>query len=132
MLNEVPISQEERLYKIVLGTRNFEISLFWQRSNYFLVLNTALAVGFFSVENGATKGKEFAATLALLGIITSTLWILVNSGSKYWQSRWEHELVLRERDLALRSALCSQPRSDGRLCSGEPAQKPPRRISSIN
>src|SRR5207248_3234570 len=35
-------------YKIALETRNLEINLFWQRSNYFLVLNTAIAVGFFA------------------------------------------------------------------------------------
>src|SRR3972149_10785499 len=35
-------------YKFAYDTRNFEISLFWQRSNYFLVLNTAIALAFFS------------------------------------------------------------------------------------
>jgi hypothetical protein len=30
-------------YRTALATRNLEINLFWQRSNYFLVLNTAIA-----------------------------------------------------------------------------------------
>lgn len=84
-------SRDEKLFKVALDARNFEISLFWQRSNYFLVLNSALAVGFFSLQ-----GQGYALVLAGLGAIASLLWFLVNLGSKYWQSRWEHELILRE------------------------------------
>ncbi len=45
-----------QIYRVALDTRNSEISLFWQRSNFFLVLNTALAVGFFN-----DKNKEYAS-----------------------------------------------------------------------
>jgi len=38
------------LYKTLLDTRNLEINLFWQRSNYFLVLNTGIAFGFFNLK----------------------------------------------------------------------------------
>ena len=89
-----PISSEEKLYRIALDTRNFEISLYWQRSNYFLVLNSALAVGFFS-----DKADGYKLALAILGSITSVLWIWVNLGGKYWQSRWEQEVAIRERKL---------------------------------
>lgn len=75
-------------YKIVLGTRNFEIKLFWQRSNYFLVLNTALAVGVF-------EGKH-PFILAAFGVIVSVLWFCVTLGSKFWQSRWEQRLSMFE------------------------------------
>jgi hypothetical protein len=95
-----PTPQDEKLFEVALDTRNFEISLFWQRSNYFLVLNTALAVGFFSV-----KEKRYAMVLAGLGAIAALLWFFVNLGSKYWQSRWEHELTLRERRLRLDEPL---------------------------
>jgi hypothetical protein len=88
------MSQDEKLFKVALDTRNLEISLFWQRSNYFLVLNSALAVGFFSL-----KEQGYALVLASLGAISALLWFFVNLGSKYWQSRWEHELTLRERKL---------------------------------
>src|SRR4029079_19741708 len=36
------------VYRVALETRKLEIRLFWQRSNYFLVLSTALAIGYFS------------------------------------------------------------------------------------
>jgi hypothetical protein len=85
------------LYRTAVQTRNMEIELFWKRSNYFLVLNTAIAVGFFAeLENG-----YYAAVLAFLCAIVSGLWFLVNLGSKYWQSRWEHRSAVTERALRM-------------------------------
>lgn len=80
-------------YKFAYDTRNFEISLFWQRSNYFLVLNSALALGFFNLQK-----QEYALLLAFFGLLVSFLWFRVNLGSKYWQSRWEHRLALIEKE----------------------------------
>jgi hypothetical protein len=90
-----PSFEDKDIYKVVLETRNFEISLFWQRSNYFLVLNSALAVGFFNL-----KASEYAFVFALFGLLTSVLWLRVTLGSKYWQSRWEHRLRLIEQQVA--------------------------------
>jgi hypothetical protein len=83
------------LYKIALETRNFEISLFWQRSNYFLVLNTAIAIGFFLKAN-----NNFQIILSVFGIIVSLLWFFINQGSKFWQSRWETRLKKVEDDIS--------------------------------
>ena len=87
------ITEEERLdaYKTALATRNFEIGLFWQRSNYFLVLNTAIATGFFVID-----AKAYTVLLGVFGIVVSWLWLLVNFGSKFWQSRWEQQLEIEE------------------------------------
>ena len=74
--------------------RNMEIGLFWQRSNYFLVLNTTLAVGFFALSSFAYK-----ALLGIMGVCVATLWVGVNLGSKFWQSRWEYRLHKTELDL---------------------------------
>lgn len=100
MSDEVKEESKSRLdgleaYKIALETRNMEIGFFWQRSNYFLVLNAALAVGFFRL----TENK-YAILLATLGALVSFLWYRVNLGSKYWQSRWEHRLKLKEEEIA--------------------------------
>jgi hypothetical protein len=83
------------IFKAALDTRNLEINLFWQRSNYFLVLNTALAVGFFNA-----KAKPDACILAAIGFLVALLWYRVNLGSKYWYSRWEHRLKLVEKAYA--------------------------------
>lgn len=85
----------QKLYQIAIETRNLEINLFWQRSNYFLVLNTAIAVGFFSLKDSVYQG-----VLSLFGILVSFLWFRVNLGSKYWQSRWEFRAAYLESALS--------------------------------
>lgn len=82
-------------YKIALETRNLEIGLFWQRSNYFLVLNAALAIGFFRLAD-----NKYSLLLACLGAFVSFLWYRVNLGSKFWQARWEYRLNQKEKEIA--------------------------------
>ena len=84
------------IYKVALDTRNFEINLFWQRSNYFLALNTALAIGFFNLHDS----RKYSLTLAILGTVVSILWYRANIGSKFWQSRWENRLKIVEEQIA--------------------------------
>jgi hypothetical protein len=81
-------------YRVAKETRNLEITLFWQRSNYFLVLSTAIAAGFFSL-----RDARYTLPLATFGLVVGLLWIAVNLGSKFWQSRWEHRLRLTEEHL---------------------------------
>jgi hypothetical protein len=81
-------------YRVARETRNLEINLFWQRSNYFLVMSTAIAAGFFSLKDG-----HFGLPLAILGLVVGCLWVAVNLGSKFWQSRWEYRLSLTEKEL---------------------------------
>jgi len=74
------------LYKIAIQTRNLELGFFWQRSNYFLVLNTALATGsILTLE----KIQNMFIFISIFGLLTSIIWILINLGSKFWQTRWE-------------------------------------------
>jgi hypothetical protein len=80
-------------YAHLIATRNLEINLFWQRSNYFLVLNTAIALGFFELEHWL-----HALIFAVLGVAVSLLWVLVCLGSKFWQARWEGRLSEFERE----------------------------------
>lgn len=93
--NSKQVLEGKDAYKFAYDTRNFEISLFWQRSNYFLVLNSGLALGFFNLEK-----QKYALLLAGFGLFVSILWFCVNLGSKYWQSRWEHRLALFEKEIA--------------------------------
>lgn len=73
--------------KIALDNRAFEIQLFWQRSNYFLVLMSALGIATFSVKNTA-----FAPVVSGFAALCSYLWFRVNAGSKFWQESWEVEV----------------------------------------
>jgi hypothetical protein len=82
------------VYRAARETRNFEISLFWERSNYFLVLSTAIGIAFFAVPKPKHEG-----ILAAFGMLVAAIWFAVNLGSKFWQSRWEHRLRIVEKAL---------------------------------
>lgn len=74
------------LYKMAAQTRAQEIGFYWQRSNYLLVLNTAIAGGLVTLRGTA---PPLAVLLSIVGLIVSFLWLLVNIGGKFWQCRWE-------------------------------------------
>jgi hypothetical protein len=97
-----PTDSKFNLLKLAVDTRQFEIQLFWQRSNYFLVLNTAIAVGFFG-RSSPVRWQSFV--LAAFGIAVSCLWVLVSLGSRYWQVRWEMAANRMERDYAPNAKL---------------------------
>jgi hypothetical protein len=100
------------VFKFVLDTRNFEITNFWQRSNYFLVLNTGLAIAFFNLKEG---GLAYAPFVAAVGVLVSLLWNRVALGSKFWQVHWEkklselEKLYVSQKVLDDRLALFCQP-----------------------
>lgn len=100
--------EDKDIYKTAVDTRNFEINLFWQRSNYFLVLNSALAVGFFNSKSG---DQVLSIVLAFFGAAASLLWFRVTLGSKYWQSRWEKRLSIIEDHIAKDAKLFSADRA---------------------
>jgi hypothetical protein len=76
------------LHATLVATRNLEIGLFWQRANYFLVLNSGLAIGYFNL-----KDTRYAPLFAVVGVVASVLWFRVCMGGKYWQTRWEQRLM---------------------------------------
>ncbi|HOA06298.1 MAG TPA: hypothetical protein PKM07_00215 [Spirochaetota bacterium] len=81
--------QFDKLYEKAIEIRNFEIELFWKRSNYFLILNIAIATGIFI----KTDDNTMKLPLIILGIISSIFWVGINLGSKFWQDRWENKLA---------------------------------------
>ena len=81
-------------YKIAIETRNMEIGLFWQRSNYFLVLNTAIGIGYFAAQQSWDQ-----IALSVFGAVVALLWFRVILGSKYWQCRWEYRCHVLEKQL---------------------------------
>lgn len=84
--------------KVALDNRAFEIQLFWQRSNYFLVLMTALGVATFSIED-----KFFSVVIASFATASSYFWFRTNLGSKFWQESWEIEVVALAKEQKIRS-----------------------------
>lgn len=93
--NKISIEQE---LKIALDNRAFEIQLFWQRSNYFLVLMTALGIGTFTI-----KDVYLSPIIAAFAVLCSIFWFKVAVGSKFWQESWEVEVYELSKEYGVRS-----------------------------
>jgi hypothetical protein len=91
-------SKAETELQVALDNRAFEIQLFWQRSNYFLVLMTALGVATFSVED-----IFFSPLVSTFATAASYFWFRTNLGSKFWQESWEVEVVSLAKEQGIRS-----------------------------
>ncbi|MBL4602242.1 MAG: hypothetical protein JKY84_05835 [Emcibacteraceae bacterium] len=91
-------SLKQKELEIALENRTFEIQLFWQRSNYFLVLITALGIGVFSINN-----NFLSLIISIFAVISSVFWFTTNLGSKFWQESWEVEVTLLAKELQIRS-----------------------------
>lgn len=67
-----------QLYRVAIEEYRFQITLNWQRSQYYFVLNAALiAAGgsLFGIQGD--RGRPFAAVLFLMGLVAVVLAILV-------------------------------------------------------
>lgn len=97
---ENPTNKE--LFKLALETRNLEIQLFWQRSNYFLILCTGITT---AILLNIKSNVEIALGLSVFGFIVAILWFNVNLGSKFWQTRWEKKTAEFERFMTLGTGI---------------------------
>jgi hypothetical protein len=83
---------------IALANRVFEIQSFWLRSNYFLVLLTALGAATFTV-----KDEILQLILSILSAFCAWFWYRTNLGSKFWQESWEVEVNLLSEQIGIES-----------------------------
>ncbi len=82
--------QLKRAYEL----RDFEISHYWKRAQYFWGFLAVIYAGFFATLIAFNKENNFAIEYVLIvctiGCIFSFAWYLVNRGSKRWQEHWEN------------------------------------------
>lgn len=67
--------------------REIEISMYWQRSAYFILFIWAILTAYLS-DNASCKPLLRVFLLSLGGLI-SFIWYLTTRGTKYWQENWE-------------------------------------------
>jgi hypothetical protein len=79
-------------------SKNFEISNYWKRANYFWAFQVASFAGYFTILNSVSyqKNPEVLYCVICIGFITSLAWVLTNKGSKTWQRNWETHVNLLE------------------------------------
>lgn len=76
-------------FEIAFACRNSEIDLYWRRFSYHWIIVAASLLAYGSI--GQTN-SNLGIMFACFGLITSTAWLLVNIGSKWWQVNWEKKL----------------------------------------
>ena len=81
----------EKALNFAVKTREFEIELYWKRSNMFMLMNGAAFVGFYTVAKECFfKGKRlYELIILLLGFTFAVAWHLICRGSLFWQENWE-------------------------------------------
>lgn len=83
----------EKLLKIALDTRDFEIKLYWTRTTYYWAFMTVLFGGYY----WTSEHTELLAVLfSFFGILFAAGWHWATRGSKYWQENWENHVTVLE------------------------------------
>ncbi|MGN7514383.1 MAG: RipA family octameric membrane protein [Allomuricauda sp.] len=90
MTDEELKHQLKRAYEL----RDFEITHYWKRAQYFWGFLAVIYAGFFAILISANKGDkidfEYLLIICSIGCVFSYAWYLVNRGSKRWQEHWEN------------------------------------------
>ena len=98
--------------------RNFEIEIYCQRSNYFILFIGTLFVGYYRTD----AGLFIKMMINSLGILISFIWYLANRGGKFWEENWVlhceflegdmdtlHKTILRKKEKNMFSLLTAYP-----------------------
>jgi hypothetical protein len=80
--------RDTEVFKLVHMHYLHDLSLFWQRSNFYLLVEGALVTGFAS-----STEAELRVALAGIGLLISLFWFMVARGSVIWLNRWREELI---------------------------------------
>lgn len=72
-------------FKTAIETRNFEIELFWKRSNFFWLFTGGSFVALYTVQSQPL----FQIIITNIGLFCTVCWTLVNRGSRFWMQSWE-------------------------------------------
>jgi hypothetical protein len=88
----------EFMYQTCIQARYFEITQLVARNNFFMVFQGVLLAGLAQ----ASSGKPIPVVSFLIctaGVASAVMQILMASGAKFWQERWESELERVEKQL---------------------------------
>ncbi|WP_109853233.1 hypothetical protein [Aquimarina sp. AU58] len=90
MTEEKLEEQLKRAYEL----RDFEITHYWKRAQYFWGFLAVIYAGFFASLIAYSKENkidiEYILIICSIGCFFSFAWYLVNRGSKRWQEHWEN------------------------------------------
>lgn len=90
-------------YDASIKALQFELDLFWKRSLFFWGFIAAAFVAYTAKQLSA----PLQAAIASFGFVCSSVWTLVNRGSKYWYVNWEEKVI--EAELPVTGPLYGNP-----------------------
>jgi hypothetical protein len=80
--------------------RKYEISLYWKRANYYVILLGAVVVGIVNVLGRYGKlNNVVLLLLAVAGAFIAWGWCFATMGSKFWQCNWEAHVDFLEKEM---------------------------------
>jgi hypothetical protein len=86
----------EKLLRVALDTRKFEIELYWKRAAYFWVFTGAALAAYIAAAGRSAPSAKIELLSSCIGLVFSVAWYLVNRGSKHWQENWERHVYRLE------------------------------------
>ncbi|WP_191014333.1 hypothetical protein [Treponema zioleckii] len=137
-------------YKKACECRDFEIDLFWKRGTYFWAFILASFTAHFALFSLVFSNSEEKSAneislkvicnlpgLALFGLAVtaffcfffSYLWVLVQKGSKFWQTNWERHIDNLEEYVTGKLFDCIMNGKNPKKCSPNPLSFKPYRYS---
>jgi hypothetical protein len=90
MSQEVPTPDElKEAYRTALAARDLEINQLVQRNNFFMIFQGVLLAGLLQASGNTKIIPVVAFLVCACGLCVSILQVMMASGAKFWQERWE-------------------------------------------
>lgn len=103
-LTKLDKTQWADMLKVAMEVRQFEISLYWKRANYFWLFVSLCFVAYYHTAYQAAYSLTSVIENLLSawgGFVLSLGWYFANRGSKYWQENWEQHIAVLSRTLGI-------------------------------
>jgi hypothetical protein len=91
-------SDEIEYFKIVYSHYQNDFQLFWQRTNFFLLVDAGL-LGFFVTKEISVTQQCFLLIVCIAGGVLSIIWLLVSMSSISWINTWRLEVVRLDEEI---------------------------------
>lgn len=87
-------------FKLVAEHFNQDLREFWNRANFYLVVNAGLFSAFLIIYPALIEDHlPIVILVPLLGIAIATLWFLVLRGALYWIEQWRQQIMKLSKEL---------------------------------
>ena len=87
------------VFKMVNDHYRNDFQLFWQRTNFFLLVEAGLLGFFVSKAQTVELRQFFTFVVCLSGVALSVIWFLVAVSSIRWIDTWRREVVRIDSDI---------------------------------